>query len=98
MSVTFSIENENLVCKFPHYLDTAACTTLGHEILGKLEHFDSNVVFDLSQVDYISSAFLRICLMVLKKIGADKFSIVNVSPLVKKVFKITGLDQAMKIQ
>jgi len=98
MSVTFSIENENLVCRFPHHLDTAACTTLGHEVLGKLEHFDNNVVFDLSQVEYVSSAFLRICLMALKKVGAEKFSIVNVTPLVKKVFKITGFDQAMKIE
>jgi anti-anti-sigma factor len=98
MGVAFNIENGNLICRFPHSLDTAACTALGPEILSKLGNFDNGVVFDLSQVDYVSSAFLRICLIAFKKVGADKFSIINVSPLVKKVFKITGFDQCMKIE
>ena len=97
MSMSFDNENGNLVCIFPHRLDTEACTRLEPEIFGEFVNFNNSVVFDLSQVDYVSSGFLRICLRVFKRFGADKFSIVNVSPLVKKVFKIAGFDQGMKI-
>ncbi len=95
--MSFDNENGNLVCTFPNRLDTETCTRLEPEILRELENFNNSVVFDLSQVDYVSSGFLRICLRVFKRFGADKFSIVNVSPLVKKVFKIAGFDQGMKI-
>jgi anti-anti-sigma regulatory factor len=49
-------------------------------------------------VEFVSSAFLRICLVVFKKVGAGRFSIVHVSPWVKKVFKIAGFDHSMDIQ
>ena len=97
MSMSFDKDNGDLLCTFPRRLDTEACTRLEPEIFRALENFNSSVVFDLSQVDYVSSSFLRICLRVFRRFGADKFSIVNVSPLVKKVFKIAGFDESMKI-
>jgi acetaldehyde dehydrogenase / alcohol dehydrogenase len=50
------------------------------------------VIFDLAGVDYVTSAFLRICITVAKKVGQNKFSIINTQPQIKKTFKISGLE------
>ena len=55
------------------------------------------VVFDLKNVDYISSAFLGICIMISKEVGRENFSIVNVNPAMKKVFKIAKLDTILNV-
>ncbi|MCX6163041.1 MAG: STAS domain-containing protein [Ignavibacteriae bacterium] len=61
------------------------------------EFADSAVVFDLQEVTYICSSFLRICLEHHKKAGENKFSIINTNPAVKKIFKITRLDDMLNI-
>jgi anti-anti-sigma factor len=55
------------------------------------------ICFDLKGVDYISSSFLRLCLIAAKAVREGNFSIINTSPDILKVFKITGLDTALNI-
>ena len=55
------------------------------------------MVFDLKGVDYVASAFLRICLSVYKQVGPERFSMVNVHPFVKKVLMIANLADLMKV-
>ena len=50
------------------------------------------LVFDLSQVDYISSAGLRVLLSSQKKMAGKSMKIVNAKPAVKEVFDITGFS------
>ena len=50
------------------------------------------LVFDLSQVDYISSAGLRVLLSSQKKMAGKAMKIVNAKPAVKEVFDITGFS------
>jgi anti-anti-sigma factor len=58
---------------------------------------ENNLVFDLKDVDYVASSFIRICLTHAKKEGAGRFSIINCQPFVKKTFKISGLDEILNI-
>jgi anti-anti-sigma factor len=55
------------------------------------------VVFELKGVDYVASSFIRLCLTAAKGVAKGDFSIVNTSPQVKKVFKLTGLDTTLNI-
>ena len=55
------------------------------------------LVFDLKNVGFISSSFMRICLKFAKKMLAGNFEIINTSLIIKKTFKISGLDKAIKI-
>ena len=48
------------------------------------------LVFDLSSVDYISSAGLRVLLSAQKKMAGKSMKIANAKPAVKEVFDITG--------
>lgn len=50
------------------------------------------LVFDLAQVDYISSAGLRVLLSSQKKMVGKSMKIVNAKPAVKEVFDITGFS------
>lgn len=54
------------------------------------------VVFDLGEVEYVASAFLRFCLVTGSSTSAG-FSIVNTSPFTKKVFTVAGFDRVLDI-
>lgn len=58
---------------------------------------DDRIVFDLQDVDYVSSSFIRICVSHAREAGAGRFSIANCQPFVKKTFKISGLDEVLNI-
>ncbi len=49
------------------------------------------IVFDLAEADFLGSVFLRLCLQASRK-GASSFRIVRVSPTLKKLFVMAGLD------
>ena len=94
--------------RFDGKLDTNACQPLSEEIdrhLAGLQTeptpgaaIDSEIIFDLQKVSFIASAFIRICISCAKKIAKGKFSIVNCDPLTKKTFKITGLDELLRVE
>ena len=96
--VEFTVEDENLVCSFPQRLDTRYCLECEKELFEKIRESKMFVVFDLQRTNYISSAFLRICLQVSKEGGRENFLLTNVCSSVKKVFKIAGFDQIMNIK
>lgn len=50
------------------------------------------LVFDLAQVDYISSAGLRVLLSAQKRMAGKTMKIANAKPAVKEVFDITGFS------
>ena len=55
------------------------------------------VTFDLAKVDYIASSFIRICVAAAKGFPEGNFSITNTDPLVKKTFKIAGLENVLRV-
>ena len=93
-----NITNEpNLVCAFTERLDTTNCLEIEEELLSRVREAKAPVVFNLQDVDYVASAFLRMCLKVAKEVGTGNFSVINVHPNVKKVFKIAGFDKEISI-
>lgn len=56
-----------------------------------------NVHFDMKQVDFIASAFIRTCMSTSRKVNPGNFRIVNASPMIKKTFLIAGLDKAFNV-
>lgn len=92
------ITNEpKLICAFTERLDTASCLEIEEELVSKVRESKAPVVFNLQDVDYVASAFLRMCLKIAKEVGTGNFSVINVHPNVKKVFKIAGFDKQMSI-
>ena len=96
--VEFTVKDEKLVCSFWEQLDTAYCLEYESELFKKIRESKMPIIFDLKKTNYVSSFFLRICLQVSKEKGGKNFSLINVCPSVKKVFKIAGFDQLMVIR
>ena len=88
--VQFDQDGERLLCSFEGQLNTAKCSEIEEGVFAKVDEAGLPVVFDLEAVGYVSSAFLRICVGASKRVGSDRFSIVNTQPAVKKVFMISG--------
>jgi len=97
MSVTFERKDEKLVFTFEGRMDTIKCMTAEKEVIENIDESDL-VVFDLKGVDYIASSFLRLCGRASNTVNAGNFSIINVTPPVKKVFKIAGLADRLNIK
>jgi anti-anti-sigma factor len=100
--------DHTMVFKFSGRLDTLSCSDLAEMIISKIAEykgsgdsevlFPGNVVFDLKEVNYIASAFIRICVSTAKSVEKGGFSIQNCAPILKKTFKIAGLDELLNIQ
>ena len=88
----------NLVFTFSGRLDTAECLQFDDRLAAAAEAASLPLVFDLNGVDYLASLFLRICVRTARQAGFDRFKLVNVSPPVKKVLKISGLDGLLTLE
>lgn len=56
------------------------------------------VCFDMKEVTYIASSFIRSCIVVSRLVEDGNFNIINASPVIKKTFKIAGLDELLKVK
>jgi anti-anti-sigma factor len=58
-----------------------------------------NVVLDLASVNYVSSAGLRIVLLVAKRLGAQqgRLIVAGLSPNVHEVFEVSGFLRILKV-
>ena len=83
---TFAIEG---------WLDTQTAPELG-AALDELGEDVSDLVFDLSALEYISSAGIRQIVAAHKKMGG-KLTVCNVSPEVLEVFRLTGVGKRINI-
>jgi anti-anti-sigma factor len=94
--VTYTVNKENLVCSFSGSLHVENCSKIEQELYEKVKNANMPVIFDLKEVSYIASSFLRICRAVYKEIGSN-FSIINVNPSIRSVFQMTAFDKFIKI-
>lgn len=91
---------------FSGHMDSARCMPMAQEVENKVKEHAGNpaqinkplkAVFDLKEVDFISSAFIRICMMVLARVKTGNLTLQNASPLIKKTIKISGLENQLMV-
>jgi anti-anti-sigma factor len=97
MAVSYERNDEKLVFVFDGRMDTIKCMNAEKEVIDNIQETDV-IVFDLKNVDYIASSFLRLCGRASNTVKPGSFSIINVTPPVKKVFKIAGLADRLNIK
>ncbi len=68
---------------------------MSDDLMAVVEESEGPIVFDLASVTFVASSFLRVVLTVNRAKARDGFSIINIQPDVKKVFKMAGLWDAL---
>ena len=76
-------------------IDSNNIAEIENKILEDIKDFDGDIIFDAKELEYISSAGLRMILKV-KKIN-DNTKVINCNSTVYEVFEITGFSEMMDI-
>ncbi|MBQ7740101.1 MAG: STAS domain-containing protein [Eubacterium sp.] len=91
-------EGKNVTLVLSGRLDTSTAPELDAQVTSSIEGTE-NLVFDFAQLDYISSAGLRVLLSALKMMSKQgSMKITNVSESVREIFDITGFSDILTIE
>lgn len=99
MEITVSANENATTIAVAGSIDTNTAPQLEAAVNTALETSE-NIVFDLAELEYISSAGLRVVLATQKTVAktAGSFVLRNMQPSVKEVFDITGLSSVLTIE
>lgn len=100
MTVEGKTKKDTLIAKLEGKIDTETAPELERFFDENLNGI-RNVELDMKKVSYISSAGLRVLLILKKKLGADREDCItakNVNDTVKTVFEVTGFDDVVRIK
>ena len=100
MQIKTEINNSKLFISLSGRLDTITSPQLEEEInsisLDKIEI----IILDVKELEYISSAGLRLVLKVHKKMTAQggQFKLINVNDMIMDIFDMTGMSDFLDIE
>lgn len=94
--IDYKLDDDKLVLYFKGHIDSANANQVEEEInQAKSSYEGKNVIIDADQLNYISSAGLRVILRLKKEYPALKIQ--NVSSEVYEIFDVTGFTEMMEI-
>lgn len=98
----FNIEKKdnNLNITVNGRVDTTTVAELENGVFEQLTDDVDNVVMDLENLEYISSAGLRLLLKLQKKMNATKgqFTVTNTNAFVSEILSMTGFNEIINIK
>ncbi len=99
MNITKNYNQKELTLCIEGHIDTITSQELNNEINAELGNFDS-LIIDFTDLEYISSAGLRVLIATQKKLKADVIPLVikNVNDNVSEIFRMSGFDKILKIE
>lgn len=99
-------QQKKLTCNFEGNLDTRVSLDLSSEVSNAVllvkgdENLETkarfDIVFNLQDVTYIASSFIRICVSTAKQTESGRFAIINAHPEIRKTFVMVGLESFVK--
>ena len=98
MTLNKTLDGTTLTIEVCGRLDTTSSTQLENEIQSSVGDIDK-LVLDFGNLEYISSAGLRVLMKSQKLMGRTrKFVLVHVSETIKEVFELTGFMDFLTIE
>ena len=98
MKIEKNLNEKNLVVALEGRLDTVTAPQLEEELKTGLEGV-TDLVIDLSKLEYVSSAGLRVLLSAFKIMrNKGEMKVTNANELVKEVFEVTGFSDFLPIE
>lgn len=79
-------------------IDTITAPDFENEIMDEMGKFDS-LIIDFNDLEYISSAGLRVLVATEKKLKPDNIpSVIKVNETIKEILLMSGLDKILNIE
>ena len=93
-------EDENIVITIKGRLDAASSPEAANAINRIMQEDCSRVLFNFSELDYLSSGGLRVILGVAKdlKRKGGKLVLCSLNPFVKEIFVVSGFESLIPIE
>ncbi|MDE6910733.1 MAG: STAS domain-containing protein [Lachnospiraceae bacterium] len=99
MTITKKTENELLTMELDGRLDTNTAPSLEQEINNSITEEVKKLVLDFKQLQYISSAGLRVLLATQKKMNKQGCMVIkNVNEMIMDVFHVTGFIDILTVE
>ncbi len=99
MTITKKTENELLTMELDGRLDTNTAPSLEREINNSITEEMKKLVLDFKQLQYISSAGLRVLLATQKKMSKQGCMVIkNVNEMIMDVFHVTGFIDILTVE
>ena len=98
MEIIKEIQDKSMMLKLNGRLDTTTSPDLEEELNASLEGIE-DLHFDFSELEYISSAGLRVLLSAQKKMKKQgEMSISGVNDVISEIFEMTGFSDILTIR
>ncbi len=99
MPISTERENSALVVKAEGRIDGSNAAQFLESVQGVIGSDDSAVILDFKDLNYISSAGLRIILLIAKDLRqkSTQFAVCSLSSSVREIFTISGFDQIISL-
>lgn len=99
MEIFKMAEGKTMIIKVSGRIDTTTAPELDKTIKNSIEN-TSELILDFENLDYISSAGLRVILSAQKTMNQQggKMKVTNVNEIVAEVFEITGFADILNIE
>ena len=98
MTIMKTLNEKELTVALEGRLDTTTSPELENELAESLDGVET-LVFDLGELDYISSAGLRILLSAQKKMNLQgEMKVRNVKSDIMDIFEVTGFTEVLTIE
>lgn len=99
MNITKTYNGKELTIEIEERIDTVTAPEFENEINDEIGNFDS-LILDFTNLEYISSAGLRVLIATQKKLKPEDIPIVikNVNDPISEIFRMSGFDKILKIE
>ena len=99
MTIAETYNEDNIILVISGRIEAINSDELQNAILKAFQR-NKNVILDMNDVPYISSAGLRALLIGMKTANSKggKFLLINCSAAVKEIIRVTGLDRMFSVQ
>ena len=99
MNITKTYNEKELTIAVEGRVDTITSIDFENEINSEMGNFDS-LIIDYADLEYTSSAGLRVLIATQKKLKADNIpmKIINVNDSINEIFRMSGFDKILTIE
>ena len=99
MKLTKTYNEKELTIEVGERIDTVTSPDFEKEINDEIGNFDS-LILDFSNLEYISSAGLRVLIATQKKLKPENIpmTIKNVNATITEIFRMSGFDKILNIE